>query len=107
MAEVISTPVEVNEKLELLGKVWDKFGLATILVVFGLGVFTGWIPSPLSDLQAESAQHKVDTKRSLKEHRKQTRLMLEGCMDSKLDHKKDPKECLRIVQEAGQIEGQE
>ena len=78
---------------------WDKFGLATLLVVFGLGVFTGWVPSPLTELQADSATHKSDTKRSLREHRRQTRLMVEQCMDSKLDHRKDPKECLRILQE--------
>ena len=78
---------------------WDKFGLATLLVVFGLGVFTGWVPSPLTEVQADSAIHKQYTKRSLKEHRKQTRLMLESCIDSKVDHKKDTMSCLHILEE--------
>ena len=84
---------------------WEKFGLATLLVLFSLGVFTGWIPSPLTELQADSTIHKTDTKRSLKEHRKQTRLMLDQCMDSKMDHRKDPKECLRILEEPAVVNG--
>jgi hypothetical protein len=49
----------------------------------------------------DSAIHKEQTKKSLREHRKQTRLMLEQCIDSKVDHKKDPNSCLRMLQEPG------
>lgn len=78
---------------------WNQFGLPTILVFVGLGLFTGYLPSPLTEIQTEALAHKQDTKKSLREHRKQTRLMLDQCMDSKADHKKDPKDCLRILQE--------
>lgn len=78
----------------------ERHGLATILVFFALGLFTGVIPSPLADLQADSATHKADTKVMKRELRKQSRVALEQCMDNKRWHKEDPKGCIQAQQEA-------
>jgi hypothetical protein len=81
--------------------VWDRIGFPGIALLFVAALFIGYLPSPLTELQAESVVHKQDTKKSLREHRKQTRLMLESCIDSKVDHKKDPASCLRMLEELG------
>lgn len=78
---------------------WNKFGLATLLIIFGLGVFTGLVPSPLSDIQAAVETHRVDTKSMQKGIKVQNRLALESCMDQKRWHKEDPKACLEARRE--------
>lgn len=40
---------------------FDKVGLPTALVLFGLGVWTGWIPSPFLDIAAALEQHVQQT----------------------------------------------
>ena len=48
---------------------WDRFervlkehGLATVLVLLGLGFFAGMIPSPLTHMEAQLYQHTRDQK---------------------------------------------
>lgn len=40
---------------------FDKVGMPTMLVAFGLGVWTGWIPSPLLDMAQALNQHVEQT----------------------------------------------
>jgi hypothetical protein len=43
--------------IQLLGEIWDRFGLATILVGVALATWFGWISSPFSEAQAIMERH--------------------------------------------------
>lgn len=40
---------------------FDKVGLPILLILFGLGVWTGWIPSPMMDMAQAMTKHVEQT----------------------------------------------
>jgi hypothetical protein len=84
---------------ENISQYLEKNGLATVLVFVGLATFIGVIPSPLSELQMDMTAHKEQTKWGLKEQQKQTRLLVEACIDRKSDRREDPKMCYQMLLE--------
>ena len=63
-------------------EVWEwakKQGLATILVLVGVGFFTGYIPSPLKVTAEVLTLHALQMEEFLKESRYQTALMAVVC----------------------------
>jgi hypothetical protein len=43
--------------IQLLGEIWDKFGLATILVGIAVATWFGWIASPFSEAKDLMVTH--------------------------------------------------
>ena len=56
-----------------------KQGLATVLVMIGVGFFTGWIPSPLKTTAELFTLHAVQMDEFIKESRYQTALLAVVC----------------------------
>jgi hypothetical protein len=66
-----------------------KQGLATLLVLLGVGIFTGYIPSPLKTTAEVLAAHAVQMDQLLQESRYQTALLATLCFKIAT-----PSECL-------------
>lgn len=45
--------------VQLAGEMWDKFGLATLLVALALATWFGWIASPFSEARDMIKRHVV------------------------------------------------
>ncbi len=66
----------------MISPLWEwakKQGLATILVLVGVGVFTGYVPSPLSTTADILLTHAGQMEAFLKESRYQTALLAVVC----------------------------
>ena len=84
-----------------LKQMWDR-GLATVLVFIAILIFTGVLPSPLTNLEAYSVRHSADMASLLVESRAQTLLLVDQCVDRKVKDRVDPGSCFEVMKTARQ-----
>src|SRR3990172_2365330 len=74
------TTMNGNGMGELTWIEWaKKQGLATILVLLGVGFIAGWIPSPIKSTAEVLAAHAIQMEQLLQESRFQTALLATVC----------------------------
>lgn len=79
MATDVNPELWIDRKYDLMERAMLKIGLPTVLVIVGIAFFAGWLPSPLSRMEAAMASHQVATVTLFEEKQRQTHLLRKIC----------------------------
>ena len=70
------------EHLSLLGWFLDRYGLSTAVLAVFLFIFTGWIPSPLTDQASAIKAHVDQAERALNQTKANEKLLQQICRNT-------------------------
>lgn len=80
--------------LALVKDIWNTFGLPTILLALAIGLWIGWIPSPLSEAQDDMKSIKWTLKKHAAIDNEQTFYLRKTCLALAKLAKVDPEGCI-------------